>query len=73
VNTLCPPDPGISATTMYRYNEFDKAFVANRAAQFRLRANIQNVRPHDLSGCLTLQRKAYGTEYVRIYSIFCTP
>jgi dissimilatory sulfite reductase (desulfoviridin) alpha/beta subunit len=35
VNTLCPPDPGISATTMYRYNEFDKAFVANRAAQFR--------------------------------------
>jgi sulfite reductase (NADPH) hemoprotein beta-component len=25
----------ISAVTMYRYNEFDKAFVANRAAQFR--------------------------------------
>lgn len=26
---------GISAVTMYRYNEFDKAFVASRAAQFR--------------------------------------
>jgi sulfite reductase (NADPH) hemoprotein beta-component len=26
---------GIAAVTMYRYNDFDKTFVANRAAQFR--------------------------------------